>query len=180
MEDLSLHILDIAENSIAAGAKNIEIIVKEDSANDVLSIELIDDGRGMDQHAAWKAVDPFYTTRTTRHVGLGLPLLDDATKVANGRLDIQSTPEKGTRITATFQLSHIDRKPLGKMAETITMLVARQPDTDIAYRHERDGWFISFSTREIKRFLNGFPLNSGKTLSFIKQYITQEENSFSS
>ena len=124
MEDLSLHILDVAENAITAGAENISIVVQDDVARDLLTIEITDDGKGMGEDALEKASDPFYTTRTTRKVGLGLALLKEAAAMANGQVDIRSAPNRGTTVRATFQLSHIDRKPLGKMADTITALLA--------------------------------------------------------
>lgn len=177
MEDLSLHILDIAENSINAGATSIEIIIDEDVKRDLLKVEIADNGSGMDAKDKEKAMDPFYTTRTTRRVGLGLPFLDEATRMANGELDIHSQPGVGTIVRATFQLSHIDCKPIGNMAETITTLIAGQPAIDITYRHERDGHSVSLSTKEIRQQVDKVPLNSGEVLNFIRQYLEQEENS---
>jgi len=179
MEDLSLHILDIAENSINAGASTIGIFIREDSARNVLTVEITDDGKGMDPSAVKSATDPFYTSRTTRRVGLGLPLLAEAARAAHGHMDIQSTPGMGTRIAATFELDHIDRKPIGNMAETITTLLAGQPEIDVTYRHERDGVSVSFSTREIRQRLGSLPVNSAQVLNFIKDYLDQEENSLS-
>ncbi|HCV42662.1 MAG TPA: ATP-binding protein [Bacteroidetes bacterium] len=177
MEDLSLHILDIAENSINAGATNIEITIDEDSKQDVLKLEIADNGSGMDATSVEKALDPFYTTRTTRRVGLGLPFLDEAARAANGRLEIDSHLGVGTKVIATFQLSHIDRKPIGNMADTITTLIAGRPEVDITYRHGRDGHTVSLSTKEIRRQVDGVSLNSAETLSFIRQYLEQEEHS---
>lgn len=176
MEDLSLHILDIAENSINAGATSIRIIIREDGVSDVLTIEIEDNGAGMTPGELEMASDPFYTTRTTRRVGLGLPLLDEATRAANGKLEIDSHSGSGTRVCATFQLSHIDRKPVGNMAETITALLANRPDIDIAYRHERGDDLVSFTTKDIRRQLDGLPVNSVTSLNFIRQYLAQGEN----
>src|SRR5512142_3272074 len=120
MEDLSLHILDIAENAINAGATAITIDIEENSAEDTLTIEITDNGCGMDADTLKHALDPFYTTRTTRRVGLGLPMLQEAATAANGFVDLRSVPGFGTAVRATFQSSHIDRKPLGDIAETIT------------------------------------------------------------
>ena len=177
MEDLSLHILDIAENSLNAGARQIGITIREDLGKDLLTIEVVDDGRGMEEHEAQRATDPFYTTRTTRRVGLGLGLLLQAAHAANGDLDISATPGKGMTVRATFQLSHLDRKPLGNMAETITVLIAGRPDVDFTYRHERNGWSLWFSTQELKSRLGEVPLNDPETLSFVRLYLTQEEQS---
>ena len=176
MEDLSLHILDIAENSLNAGATNVHIAITEDAREDLLTIEVTDDGQGIDTQTSDHAADPFYTTRTTRRVGLGLPLLDEAARAANGSISITSVPGKGTRVTATFQLSHIDRKPLGRMADTITAIIASRPDVDVSYRHERAGTSVVFNTKEIKERFEGLPLKSTRVLGFIREYLTQEEN----
>jgi len=123
MEDLSLHVLDIAENSIAAGAKHVEIRVRESRREDRLSIEIIDNGRGMSEDMLQKATDPFFTTRTTRRVGLGLSLFEQAAKRAGGEFKIASCPGAGTKVTGVFQYSHVDRQPLGDMDQTILALV---------------------------------------------------------
>ncbi len=170
-----MHILDIAENSISAGARNIEISIEENAGRDLLVLEIADDGAGIDAGTVSRVTDPFYTTRTTRRVGLGLPLLDAAAKAANGSFDVSSTPGKGTKVTATFQLSHIDRKPLGQIPDTITTLIAGRPDIDISYRHERDGWSVSFCTRDFRRQLGDIPMNSADMLNAIRQYLTREE-----
>jgi sensor histidine kinase regulating citrate/malate metabolism len=177
MEDMSLHILDIAENSINAGATSIEITIDENIKKDMLKLEIADNGSGMDAKSVENAVDPFYTTRTTRRVGLGLPFLDEAARAANGRLEIDSQVGVGTKVIATFQLSHIDRKPIGNMADTITTLIAGWPEVDITYRHRRDGHIASLSTKEIRRRVGEVSLNSGEVLSFVRQYLEQEENS---
>jgi anti-sigma regulatory factor (Ser/Thr protein kinase) len=177
MEDLSLHILDIAENSINAGATNIEIVIDEDSKQDLLKLEIADNGSGMDATSVARAMDPFYTTRTTRRVGLGLPFLDEAARAANGSLHIDSHVGVGTRVMATFQRSHIDRKPIGNMTDTITALIAGWPAVDITYRHELDKRVVALSTKEIRQQVDGVPLNSREVLRFVRQYLEQEENS---
>ncbi len=139
MEDLSLHILDIVENAISAKAKKIEILVMEEPGENRLTIEIRDDGIGMDEEASKKAADPFFTTRSSRRVGLGLSLLAQAAEEAGGTLRIESSLGKGTRVTATFQYRHIDRKPLGSMVETMMTLLLGNPDLDISYTHEKEG-----------------------------------------
>jgi anti-sigma regulatory factor (Ser/Thr protein kinase) len=178
MEDLSLHILDIAENSIAAGAKNIEIKIIEDSKIDRLTIEVIDDGKGMTIEQTKKVTDPFFTSRTTRRIGLGLPMLKEAAKTANGTMDIISEVGKGTHVSATFQLSHIDRQPLGSMAETIVALIAGNPEIEIKYTHERNENKFNFETKEIKLHLKDININSTDVLIFIKNYINENMNNF--
>ncbi len=135
MEDLALHILDIAQNSLEAGAGMIEIEIREDAAADRLHIEIRDNGRGMDPETLAKAADPFFTTRTTRRVGMGLPLLAAAAKAAGGSLSIDSKPASGTSIRVDFQRSHIDRAPLGDIETTLMVLLAGRPDANIRFRH---------------------------------------------
>jgi anti-sigma regulatory factor (Ser/Thr protein kinase) len=177
VEDLSLHILDIAENALAAGATRIAIQIVEETGADRLTLEIADNGRGMNPAEAARARDPFYTTRTTRRVGLGLPLLDAAARAAGGTLELHSRPGEGTRVVATFQLSHVDRKPLGKMGDTIAALIAARPEVDLSYRHVRDGQSIHFDTTDVRRRLGGEPLNAAAILRFIRDYVTQEEES---
>jgi predicted metal-dependent phosphoesterase TrpH/anti-sigma regulatory factor (Ser/Thr protein kinase) len=149
MEDLSLHILDIVENSIAASAGRIEIRINEDSANDLLTIEIVDDGRGMDSETLKKAIDPFFTTRTTRRVGLGLSFLAQSAQESDGTFDIESKPGKGTKVKATFVMSHPDCKPMGDIAQTIKTLVLGHPEIDFLYEHKRDDSTYRFDTREV-------------------------------
>jgi hypothetical protein len=179
VEDLSLHILDIAENSINAGARNVEIVVQEDRTHDVLKIEILDDGRGISPEVAGKVADPFFTTRTTRRVGLGLALLDEAAKAANGRLEVSPIPDSGTRVTVTFQLTNIDRKPLGDMAATIVMLIAGNPDVRFIYRYEHDGGKYVFDTQEVRKRLHGLDMNAPEALTFIRELITEHTASLS-
>ena len=148
MEDLSLHILDIAENSITASAKMIGIRIIEDHAKDLLTIEIMDDGKGMDEQSLQKAIDPFFTTRTTRKVGLGLSLLAQATRESDGKIELSSEPGKGTTVKAVFRLSHLDRKPIGDINETIRTLVAGHPEIDFIYEHQKDNSTYRFDTRE--------------------------------
>lgn len=150
MEDLSLHILDIVENSIKAGASRIEIKVIEDIKKDLLTIEIRDNGQGMDKETLKKVFDPFYTTRTERRVGLGLPLLVQATKESGGDIKIVSEIGKGTKVKATFQYSHIDRKPLGDIEETLTTLIAGNPDVNFVFKHQRGKKKFCLDTKKIK------------------------------
>lgn len=151
MKDLSLHILDIAENSIRAEATWVEILVVEDVENDVLSLQIEDDGRGMDPDTLRRATDPFFSGKPGRRFGLGLALLAQATREAEGTFEISSPPEAGTRITAAFRHSHPDRKPLGDMSATLETLVAANPGVDFRYEHRAGAEVIRFDTREVKR-----------------------------
>ena len=160
MEDLSLHILDIVENSVAANADSIEIRITEDIEGDLLSVEVIDNGIGMDDETAEKVLDPFYTSKTVRRFGLGLPLLSEAAKAANGHLSITSKKGEGTKIHADFQYSHIDRKPLGDIEQTIITLVVGNPEIDLVYVHKKNAHTYKFDTRIIKAQLGDRPINS--------------------
>jgi anti-sigma regulatory factor (Ser/Thr protein kinase) len=173
MEDLSLHILDIAENSINAGATKVYIRVIEDTVNNLLVVEIQDNGKGMDKEMLKKATDPFFTTRTTRRVGLGIPLLAQAAHESMGKLDIKTSKNKGTTITARFQFDHIDRKPLGDMEKTMTVLIAGNPDIDFEYAHRRNSASYSMDTAEIRKQLEGIPINDPKVIKYIKDDISE-------
>ena len=137
MEDLSLHILDIAENSAKAGARRILIAVNENERRDRLTFRVTDDGRGMSREEQDRALDPFFTTGRKR-TGLGLPLLAQTAELCGGRLTIDSKPGRGTRVAAAFPYSHVDRPPLTHMAETLMTLIFGHPGIDIGYRHTRN------------------------------------------
>ncbi|MDZ7261724.1 MAG: ATP-binding protein [candidate division KSB1 bacterium] len=171
MEDLSLHILDIVENSITAEARLIEINIVEDLEKDLITIELTDDGKGMDQQMLQKVLDPFVTTRTTRRVGLGLPLFAEAARMSNGQFDIQSKVGQGTKVKATFQASHIDCKPMGDIVGTIVTLIAGNPQVDFVYRHRKNDLDFSFDTREIKKALEDVPINTPRVLNWIRENL---------
>jgi len=169
MEDLSLHILDIVENSVAAEADKIEIRITEDKEKDFLSIEIIDNGIGMDKETMKKVLDPFYTSKTVRRFGLGLPLLSEAAKAANGQLSIESKKGEGTKVKADFQYTHIDRKPLGNMGQTIITLVIGNPEIDLIYVHKKNSHTYILDTRKIKDQLKETPLNSPHGIRMIKE-----------
>jgi len=155
MQDLSLHILDIAENATQAGATLIEIDISEDRDKDLLEISIRDNGKGMDAEMLRHATDPFVTTRTTRRVGMGLPLLQQAAREAGGDLRITSEPGKGTRVVATFQKSHIDRRPLGDMGATLTTLIMGNPYRDFVYTSSLREEEVEVDTRSIRKELDG-------------------------
>lgn len=171
MQDLSLHILDIVENSLGAGSRRVEIRVDENMAADRMVIEIVDDGCGMDEERVRKALDPFFTTKTVRRVGLGLPLLEEACRMSNGEMRIESSPGKGTRVRATFQHSHIDRKPLGNMRDTLITLMAGHPQLDLLYEHRRGGKTFSLDTREIRAELGEIPLDAPQVVSALRKLI---------
>lgn len=173
MIELALHILDIAENSTRAQASFIEITIVDDFTADVFSFEIRDNGSGMDEETISKAMDPFYTTKKVRRVGLGLPMLAQAAERAGGSFEIDSTPGVGTRVCARFQHSHLDRQPLGDMPGVITALVLGSPDIDFLYTHARGELTYILDTREIRRELGEVPLNHMEVLSFIRENVRE-------
>ncbi len=176
MRELSLNILDIAQNSLAAGATLVTLTVKEDKQADLLRLSVEDNGRGMDAQTLAKVRDPFYTTRTTRKVGMGIPLFRMAAEMTGGRLDIASQPGKGTAVTASFGLSHIDRMPLGDMIGTITALIRLNPEVDFVYRHTVDGRSFQMDTRELREQLGDVPLCEPDVMEWIDSYLKENEN----
>ncbi|MCP2520219.1 ATP-binding protein [Candidatus Aminicenantes bacterium AC-335-B20] len=150
-EDLSLHILDIVENSIRAEAKNIKIKITENLEKDLLSIEIEDDGKGMNEEMVKKVLDPFVTTKSGHKVGLGLPFLAQASKMANGNIFIKSKPGKGTKITAVFQHSHIDRQPLGDIKETLMTLIIGNPEVNFIFTYRRNGKKYHLDTKKLSK-----------------------------
>jgi hypothetical protein len=171
MQDLSLHILDVAENGIRAGADLITIKVDEDLEHDRLSITIEDNGTGMKPDLLERVLDPFVTTRTTRRVGLGLSLFQQAVRQAGGELTIDSVPGRGTRVTATMSHSHIDRKPMGNMTETVTTLIQGNPGIDFLYAHRKDGREYLLDTREIRRELEDIPMNNPEVVRLIHENL---------
>jgi anti-sigma regulatory factor (Ser/Thr protein kinase) len=173
MLEISLHILDVVENSTRAGAKNIEITIVEDTYRDKLALEIKDDGSGMREDALNEVLDPFYTTKTMRKVGLGLPMLAHAAERTEGSFTVESRGGEGTKVTVLFKLSHIDRQPLGNMANTLVTLIAGNPDVDFTYRHRYNGREYVLSTEEIKGEIADLPINHIQILHFIKEHIQE-------
>ncbi len=171
MQDISLHILDIAENSISAGARRIEIILIEDDKTDRMILKIIDNGCGMRQEEALKAKEPFFTTRTTRKVGLGLSLLSHATEITGGNFNIEAVPGVGTSVTAEFVMSHIDRKPIGDLDATLKALVAGNPGLDFVFRHVKNSSEYILDTGDIRSVLEGKALNSPEGISILTECL---------
>jgi signal transduction histidine kinase len=136
METLSLHILDIAENSIRAGAKKIMIGIQENQAHNLLTVRIEDDGQGMDQATAQKALDPFFTTKSGKRIGLGLALLSQAAQQTGGELTLDTEPGQGTKVKACFKLNHPDLQPMGNIMETLAVLVTGHPEIRFIYDHK--------------------------------------------
>lgn len=171
MRELSLHILDVAENALTAGACLISIEVAESTEEDRMRISIRDNGRGMPEEKIRNIEDPFVTTRTTRRVGLGLSLLAAAARRCEGAIAVNAAPGRGTEVTATFRRSHIDRAPLGDMAATLGMLIMGNPHVDFVYIHRLDGRDFTLDTRELKRELEGVDLSDPVVASHLTESI---------
>ncbi len=174
MKELSLNVLDIAQNSISAGATLITIETIEDGTADRLYINILDNGKGMTAEQVAHVTDPFYTTRTTRKVGLGVPLFKMAAEMAGGDFAIQSEVGKGTAVRASFQLSNVDRMPLGDMEDTVAMLIHMNPGLDFVYRRGKDGREFVLDTRELRQILGDVPLNEPDVAEWIKGYLSEQ------
>jgi len=179
VRELSLHLLDIVENSLEAGATRVLVDVAEDTIRNRLTIKVEDNGRGMDQTTLARALDPFFTTRTTRHVGLGLPLLRAAAQRCDGDLRIQSRPGHGTTVAADFRRDHIDRAPLGDIESTLLALVLMVGESDIRYTQRRDKKVFALDTAELREALGSVPLGHPRVRAWVQQYIQEGLESLS-
>jgi anti-sigma regulatory factor (Ser/Thr protein kinase) len=176
MTELALHIMDIMQNSIMANASRIELRIYENHTEDMLIIEIIDNGYGMDSTTVNKAIDPFFTSRTTRKVGMGLPLFKQAAEHCGGSFHIESEPGVGTRMTVTMKESHIDRQPMGDIAGVIMLVVSANPEIDFVYKHETEEGEFVFDTKQIKRILEDVSITDPKVIRFIREMIQENLN----
>lgn len=178
MKDLSLYILDITMNSVRAKAAHISLSLVE--KDHVLTLEIRDDGCGMTKEQVSHLSDPFFTTRKTRKVGLGVPFLRMLAEMTGGSVNITSKPESegeghGTAVRAVFHTDHIDFIPLGDLVETLITLIQGSPDVDFRFLHKTDDREVRLDTAEIREILGGdIPLNSYEVLNFIKEYLTDQ------
>ena len=173
MKELSLNILDIAENSVSAKATLIEVAILESVAKNVLEIKITDNGCGMSEEFLKTVADPFSTTRKTRKVGMGISLLKLAAEQSGGKFEIKSTLGKGTVVTALFEHNHIDRPPLGDIGQTISALVSCNLDIDFIYRHSFEDNTFSFSTKEVVEMIPDVPLNTPDVVLWMQDYINE-------
>ncbi len=174
MQELSLNILDIAQNSVRAGASLVEISVVKNTAEKWLVITLEDNGCGMSEEQVKQVVDPFFTTRTTRKIGLGIPFFKMTAEMTGGSFYIQSTPGVGTKVAAEYCYEHLDMLPLGDVPSTIITLISGSPEIDFVYRYEVDGRSFILDTREVRQMLEGVDIASNEILTFLRQMM--EEN----
>ncbi len=175
MTELSLNVLDIANNSIRAGASLIEIDVNISTLQDNLTLRVSDNGCGMTREQLAKVEDPFFTTRTTRGIGLGIPFLKQAAVGTGGSFHIESVPGTGTTVTATFGLSHIDRMPLGDINSTIYTLVIANTQIDFMYTYDFNGKSFMLDTRAIREILGDVPFTVPEVSIYIKEYLNENK-----
>lgn len=173
MKDLSLHVLDIMQNSLSAGAHDIDVEIIEDQVRDDYSITIRDDGKGISPELVKKVTDPFFTTRTTRKVGLGVPLLKEHAERTGGTFSITSGIGKGTEIAASFTLSHIDRQPLGDIAGVIVLTAASNSQVRIRYTHTTGFGTYLFDSFEVLEILGDTPINTAPVIKFLEEMINE-------
>ena len=174
MRELSLNVMDVAQNSVRAEASVVTITVTESEKQDRLTIEIADDGCGMTQEQVQQVIDPFFTTRTTRKVGLGVPLFKLSAEQTGGSFDIQSEKGVGTKTTASYVPSHMDMTPLGDINDTVKILIQCNPDIDFVFIHSTDNGSFTLDTRELREVLGDVSLDTPDVLEWIKDYL--EEN----
>ena len=178
MKELALNILDIAENSVKAKATLTEISIEE--TGEKLILTFTDNGTGMTEEVLKTVTDPFYTTRTTRKVGMGLPLLKLEAEMTGGSLEVTSkhisedSINHGTKVCAVFYKNHIDCTPLGDVVETVATLIQGHPDTDFLFTHKIGEKEISLDTRELRTVLEGVPLNTYEVIKWIKEFLNEQ------
>lgn len=179
MKEISMHILDIAMNSVSSGAKLIEIIIEESKNNNLIKIVLKDNGHGMSYDTIKKVADPFYTTRATRKVGLGIPLLKEACERCNGYFKINSEVGKGTTVECTFERDNIDRAPIGNMGDTIITIINSLDNCELLYKYITDEKSFVLSTLELRNILEETDIKSNDILLWIKEYVSENMKTMS-
>lgn len=175
MPEISLNILDVAENSTRAGASLVSILVEADFPADLLTVTISDNGCGMTKEQVERVTDPFFTSRTTRKVGLGVPFFKLAAESAGGSFSIQSEPGKGTVVTAVFRLSHIDRMPLGDISATIHQLAVYHPQTDFVYQYRYNDKSFTMDTREFRNILGDIPFDTPEISAYILEFLKENK-----
>jgi len=176
MRELSLNIMDVAQNSVSAGASLIEIDLAEQTADSLLTITITDNGRGMTEDELGRVTDPFYTTRTTRDVGLGVPFFKMSSEMTGGSFSIKSAPGVGTTVTARYRTDHIDMTTVGDMNETVLLLIFSSPHLDWLYNRTCDGAGFTLDTRQLREVLgDDVPLNDNDVAAWIREYLAEQE-----
>lgn len=173
MKQLALHILDILQNSIAANATEVSVGINESFAKGSLALTIADNGIGMDDAMVEKITDPFYTSRTTRKVGLGIPLLKQNCELTGGQLVITSTKNIGTKLNATFNRNHIDMLPMGDLPGVFTLTMSSYEKINVKYTHQTDIGKFSIETNEVKDLLGEVSLSNPEVITFLKEMIAE-------
>jgi anti-sigma regulatory factor (Ser/Thr protein kinase) len=193
MRELSMHILDVLENALEAGATQVRLSIEENLYADRLMISVRDNGQGMDAETARRALDPFFTTRKTRHVGLGLPLLAEAARRCDGSLTVDSSPGEGTTVTATFRHSHLDRAPLGNLLDSLLAFLLNERAADLVYHHQVIGCrsygheaeetqdrVFKLDTAAIRTELGEVPFSHPRVVEWLRRFIAEGEAALTS
>jgi anti-sigma regulatory factor (Ser/Thr protein kinase) len=173
MDELASHIMDIVANSLSAQAKNINVFIEADQERSRLTLRVKDDGVGMDEEMAEKVQSPFFSTKTGRKVGLGIPLLKGTAETTGGAFSLTSQPGKGTEIEATFDTRHPDLPPLGNLKDTILVLTVGNPEVDFTFTYRWDGKDFVLDTKEVKDLLEGVPINHPEVINFLRVYLDE-------
>lgn len=173
MQDFAMILLDVANNSLSAKADTITIVLKESAKEDRLTLSIEDNGCGMDEEALKRAADPFYTTRTTRRIGLGLAFFKGLAEQCGGSFALESKPNQGTRVAATVQRSHWDVPPLGDLAESLVALIQAKEDLTLSFHYQTDSASFLFHTDKIRAIIEDVPLNDPLILIWLKGYIQE-------
>ena len=173
MKSIALHILDLVENSIRAKADRVEISITEETDNDRYILTIEDNGEGMNEEVVKMATDPFYTSRSTRKIGMGLPLIQLNAERTGGNLLIQTNPGKGTTLEACFVLSHTDRLPLGEVDEVLVLLAASLPNIRLIYTHKTDFGIYCFDTEKIRKILGDLQEYNMEIRKFLREMIVE-------
>ncbi|MDR2017276.1 MAG: ATP-binding protein [Syntrophobacterales bacterium] len=174
MEEICAHIMDIAANAVTAGATHVAIAISKDRKNNLLSIAFKDDGRGMNEEMVKKVIDPFFSTKKGKKVGLGIPLLKGTAETCGGKFSLTSKSGEGVDISVSFQLDHPDLPPLGNLKETILVLIMGNQEVDFSFFYSVDGQTFSLHTREIRELIGAVPINHPEIVKFLTEFLDEK------
>lgn len=174
MQELCLHIIDVVQNSVSAGSGTVRVTLKDSHKEDIILIQVADDGKGMDEQTLTNVQNPFYTTKSGKKVGLGIPLLKESALFCDGNFNMESTPGKGTSVTATFKKSHIDTPPVGDVKDTLFTTIVGTDQCNIDITYTTDNGTFNISINEIKQEIgDDIPLTHPEVIKFLRDYINQ-------
>lgn len=173
MQEIAMNILDIAYNSIRAKATLIQILILDSIKQNIIEIKIIDNGCGMDQKNIARVCDPFYTTRTTRKVGLGIPIFKESIEATGGTFTITSSLGSGTEVIGVFVKNHLDIPPMGNIVDTMITLIQADEKIDYLFRYTTDDFEFKLDTRKIKEILDDVLINQPEIIIWLKDYIKE-------